>query len=412
MPKMFSPFYNFGRRVDRVLRGWVESHEKSAAAYPPASCNKRQQLHRVAAGACLLGCLVLGIAALSCGPYKPEVPEGAHPYSLTVPTYFPNKLHIPANNPLTVEGIDLGRYLFYDGRISGYAKAESWRSCASCHKQANAFEDGSDYNAPTPHAMLPLFNVAFHFGKFHWSGDTDSLERVIYMALTDPKEIGGKPDSIVKKIAAIPFYRDKFTAAFGGATHDSLVVTMDRICKAVAQFVRTIVSADSKFDRYLRGEATLSDEELKGYLLFTTEEGADCFHCHGGSGNVLFSTYGLANNGLDPDSLRKDPYDYASVSKKATDKGTYRVPSLRNLAYTAPYMHDGRFKTIDEVIDQYSEGVHYSPNISPLMHHVSAGGVQLTPSEKQALKAFLLTLSDESLLTNPNLAKPNDSRLP
>lgn len=403
---MFSRFGNFEQaRTRRGERG-------------------RQQLRRVVGGACLLGSLVLGIVALSCGPYKPEVPEGPKPYTLAIPAYFPTQVRMPADNPLTVQGVDLGRYLFYDGRISGRAEAESWRSCASCHKQANAFEGGSDYNAPTPHAMLPLFNVAFHFGKYHWSGDSESLEDLIYAALTDPNEIGGNPDSIVAKIAAIDFYRDKFAAAFGpGASSgagngdgsgsaDGSVVTIDRICKAVAQFVRTIVSADSKFDRYLRGEATLTDEELKGYLLFTTEEGADCFHCHGSSGNVLFSTYGLANNGLDPDSLRNDPYDHASVSQKPTDKGTYRIPSLRNLAYTAPYMHDGRFKTIDEVIDQYSEGVHYSPNISPLMHHVSAGGVQLTPSEKQALKAFLLTLSDESLLTNPLLAKPNDSRLP
>ncbi len=396
---MFSRFGNWGRRG----RGGLD-------------------LRRALGGGCLLGSLVLGIVALSCGPYKPEVPEGAQPYTLTIPAYFPTQLRIPADNPLTVQGVDLGRYLFYDGRISGRANAKTWRSCASCHKQSNAFEGGKDYNAPTPHAMLPLFNVAFHFGKYHWNGDSESLEGLIYAALTDPNEIGGNPDSIVAKIAAIDFYRDKFTAAFGpiassgAGSGDGIpngsVITMDRICKAVAQFVRTIVSANSKFDRYLRGEATLSDEELKGYLLFTTEEGADCFHCHGASGNALFSTYALANNGLEPDSLRKDPYDYAAVSQNPADKGTYRIPTLRNLAYTAPYMHDGRFKTIDEVIDQYSENVHYSPNISPLMHHISKGGVQLTPSEKQALKAFLLTLSDESLLTNPNLAKPQDSRLP
>lgn len=374
--------------------------------------SSRYTKRRLWAGLCLLGSLCFGLAAVSCGPYQPEVPEGPDYFDLRVPAYFPTDVHVPADNPLSVQGVNLGRYLFYDGRVSGHSDPAAWRSCASCHLQAHAFEGGSDYAAPTPHAMLPLFNVAFNSVRYHWNGDTDSLERLIYLALTDPHEIDGHPDSITARIAAIPFYNDMFAAAFGQVAPGAPVVTIDRICKAIAQFARTIVSANSKFDRYVRGETALTDEELKGYLLFTTEEGADCFHCHGGGGNMLFTTYGFANNGLDPDSLYRDALDRSSVTGKATDKGVYRIPTLRNIEYTAPYMHDGRFKTLEEVIDQYSEGVHYAPNISPLMHHATDGGVQLTEPEKQALKAFLLTLSDPDLLTDPSLSKPQDGRLP
>ncbi len=367
---------------------------------------------RLWADICLLGAICLGITAVSCGPYRPEEPEGPTYFDPNIPAYFPTDARIPADNRLSVQGVSLGRYLFYDGRVSGHSDPTAWKSCADCHVQAHAFEGGPDYAAPTPHAMLPLFNVAFNSGRYHWNGDTDSLEHLIYMALTDPNEINGHPDSIVAQINAIPFYPDMFSAAFGRPSDGAPVVNIDRICKAIAQFARTMVSADSKFDRYVRGETALTDEELKGYLLFTTEEGADCFHCHGGGGNMLFSTYGFANNGLDPDSLHTDAHDRFSVTGNAADRGVYRIPTLRNIEYTAPYMHDGRFSTLEEVIDQYSEGVHYAPNISPLMHHVLEGGVQLTEPEKQALKAFLLTLSDPDFLTDPSLAKPQDDRLP
>ncbi|MDR1739439.1 MAG: hypothetical protein LBR45_01605, partial [Bacteroidales bacterium] len=174
-----------------------------------------------------------------------------------------------------------------------------------------------------------------------------------------------------------------FKAAFGTET-----VTADRICKAIAQFTRTLVSANSRFDRFVSGTGTLTEEELKGYQLFTTEEGADCFHCHGGGGNMRFSTYLSANNGLDADGI------------------PYRIPTLRNIGFTAPYMHDGRFQTIDEVIDHYSEHITFSPTIDPLMHHLSEGGVQLTPGEKQSLKAFLHSLNDTAFVTNKAHSNP------
>ena len=307
------------------------------------------------------------VALASCGQGQPEHVFEPSYFDLEKPDYFPSQTNVPDNNLLSSQGVRLGRYLFYDIRLSGRHEGDSMLSCASCHRQAHSFE----------------------------------LEQLIRKTLLDSTEFAGNADSIVKRIASIPMYPPLFEEAFG-----SEIVSMDRICFAIAQFVRTLVSSDSKFDRYMRGEAQLTAEEMRGYVLFTTEEGADCFHCHGGSGNVLFSTYDILVNGLDPEEFFTDAHDRYSVTGNVVDRGAYRVPTLRNIEFTAPYMHDGRFSTLDEVIDQYSENVYYSPYISPLMHHVQDGGVQLTVEEKACLKAFLLTLSDEGFLNDPNFSNP------
>ncbi len=192
-----------------------------------------------------------------------------------------------------------------------------------------------------------------------------------------------------------------FKAAFG--TEE---VTYERISKAIAQFVRTLISSNSKFDKYLRGEANLSSDELIGYVLFTTENGADCFHCHGGAGNILFTTNLFYNNAKD--SIFNDIRDRYFVTGNISDKGAYKAPTLRNIMLTAPYMHDGRFKNIDEVIDFYSSGLVVSQYVSPLMHHVNKGGVQLTQTQKKQLKAFLNTLTDYEFISDTNLSKPID----
>jgi cytochrome c peroxidase len=192
-----------------------------------------------------------------------------------------------------------------------------------------------------------------------------------------------------------------FEAAFGTPE-----VTFDRIKMAIAQFVRTLVSSNSKFDRWLRGEEQLSNDELAGYILFTTEEGADCFHCHGGGGNALMTTNLFYNNGKD--TVFNDPRDRYAVTLNASDHGAYRAPSLRNIALTGPYMHDGRFKTLDEVIEFYSSQLVISPYVNPLMHKVNQGGAMLTPIEKAQLKAFLLALTDEDFITNPAYSKPTE----
>ena len=313
----------------------------------------------------ILGCLTL-LALFSCQP-QGEEPYQPTPYALPTPLFFPSENNIPANNPMTEEGIALGERLFHEEK-----------SCSTCHHKEFSFEGGPEATLEhlgTEHTMLPLINLAWNTTGLGWKSQVASLEEMVYAAYTDPLEINTDTSTVVKRLQQSEVYPELFKKAFG--TDEISFVQVE---KAIAQYVCSLVFADSKFDRYLRGEEQLSQDELNGYLLFTTENGADCFHCHGGGANALFTTHLSYNNGLD-----------------ASSDETFKAPTLRNIALTAPYMHDGRFSTLDEVIDFYSEGVQYSENISPLMHHVMQGGVQLTPQEKQQLKAFLYTLTDTSL---------------
>ncbi len=323
---------------------------------------------------------------LSCNPeHNAYVPTA---YELGQPSYFPTKNNIPADNPMTDEGVALGRKLFYDPRLSGRDGTDGIRSCSSCHHQENNFEFGAPTN--THHAMLPLINLAWNRTGLGWNGSVATLEDMVLAAVTSPVEINADTNQVVKYLQKTDDYPELFKKAFG-----SREITFVNVEKAIAQFVRSLVSADSKFDRYLLGEEELTEDELAGYELFCTEEGADCFHCHGGGGLALMT-----------DDEFNDPEDRAAVTGSHWDRGAYKAPTLRNIAVSAPYMHDGRFTTLDEVIDFYSEGVKDSENINPLMHHVMDGGVRLTDIEKAQLKAFLNTLTDETFLNNPDYSKP------
>jgi cytochrome c peroxidase len=334
--------------------------------------------------------------------YKPT------PFHIEVPPGFPTKLNIPEDNPMTVEGIKLGRTLFYDGRLAGRTSEGKYMSCSSCHIQGNSFIIGLPRpypfgidGSPTHHAMLPLINLIWNPGTYGWNGSVSSIEQDVLAVITDPTEFNSSFEAVENTIGDIPGYKELFKKAFG--TDE---VNVERISKAIAQFVRTLISADSKFDRYLRGEVQLSASELNGFVLFTTEEGADCFHCHGSAGNPLFTTHLFYNNGKD--TIFNDPYDRYSITGDMMQKGAYKAPTLRNIEFTAPYMHDGRFNTLDEVIEFYSHQLLWSPYIDPLMHHISTGGTQLTPLEKENLKAFLLTLSDTTFLHKLQFGPPED----
>ncbi len=361
----------------------------------------------------------------SCNPPKPSDEEfEATPYNITIPKYFPTILNIPDDNPMTVEGIKLGRYLFYDGRLRGYSGdcEDSLMSCATCHIQEHGFECGINHpkytngrpfgvkGKHTPHSMLPLVNLVFNTNGYFWNGmiyndnpntARRNIEDVVLMGIIAEHEMFSSSERAVNTIKNISLYPPLFKAAFG--TEE---VTIERIEKAIAQFIRTLISGNSKFDRYIQGKEQLTADELAGFALFTTEEGADCFHCHGSDGNLLMTTNQFYNNGLD--SVFTDTRDRYSLTGITSDIGAYRAPTLRNIEVTAPYMFDGRFKTLDEVIDFYSEGLHATPYIHPLMHKISDGGALLTPKEKKQLKAFLLTLTDTEFLTNPNFSKPDD----
>lgn len=322
---------------------------------------------------------------------------------------------------MTVEGIELGRKLFYDGRISGSTHPDSMMTCATCHLQSRSFECGIDHpifkdghpfgvtGILTPHFMMPMINLVWTQTGYLWNGKIypenpvsgiRHLEDLLWMAIMAPHEMNSDTNRAKKMIQDIQGYPALFEKAFGSPT-----VTAKNMGKAVAQFVRTLISADSKFDRFLRGKVQLAPDELHGYVLFMTEQGGDCFHCHGGEGNPLFTTNLFYNNGKD--SVFTDPNDRYQVSGDPDDIGAYKAPTLRNLVFTAPYMHDGRFKTIDEVLNFYSSGLVWSPYVNPLMHHISTHGNQLTPSERSDIKAFLLTLTDSSFVTNPAFGMPD-----
>ena len=295
------------------------------------------------------------------------------------------------------EGVELGRKLFYDARLSGRDGTDGIRCCAACHHQENNFDFSG--SAGLHHSVMPLVNLAWNTTGLGWNGGVATLEDMVLAAVTSPVEINADTNQVVRYLQNTNDYPELFEKAFG-----SRDITFVNIKRAIAQFVRSLVSADSKFDRYLRGEEQLTQDELEGYLLFVTEDDADCFHCHGGGGNALMTTNLFYNNGLD--SEHHDPQDRHAITGNPADRGAYKAPTLRNVAVSAPYMHDGRFNTLDEVIDFYSDSVKNSATISPLMHHVMQGGVRLTAQEKSQLKAFLNTLTDENFLNNPAHSEP------
>lgn len=377
----------------------------------------------------LLSTIILFLSVMiiiSCkkeNPIEPAVFKTT-PYEMNLPHYFPNRLNIPDDNPMTVEGVRLGRYLFYDGRLSGYTgdHPDSLMSCGTCHLQEYSFECGIDHpkytggythgvtGIPTKNVMLPLINIVFNNEGYFWNGSIcasnphparRSLEDIVVMGIIAPDEMNSTIERTVAAIQSVTMYPAMFEAAFGTPE-----INIDRIKKAISQFVRSLVSYNSKFDKYLRGEVQLTDSELRGYILFTTEEGADCFHCHGGGGNPLFTTNLFYNNAKD--SVFDISNDRFSFTGKPSDKGAYKATTLRNIEFTAPYMHDGRFKTLDEVIDFYSDGLIMSPYVNTLMHKINDGGAQLLPSEKTDLKNFILTLSDQDFITNPAFSKPTE----
>ncbi|MEI6122863.1 MAG: cytochrome c peroxidase [Bacteroidota bacterium] len=341
------------------------------------------------------------------------------PYQIIAPWYFPTQMNIPADNQLTVDGVFLGRTLFYDKRMSGRQAADSQMCCATCHLQQYAFECGIDGpytgghpvgigGVATPHVMLPLFNLVWQNNGYLWNGiispdNPDAakrrLEDLVWLGVVAPHEMYSDTNKARTAIQNIAGYTPLFKKVFNTEN-----ITFELMAKAIAQFVRSIVSCNSKFDRYLLGETSLSPSEANGFVLFVTEQGADCFHCHGGGGNPLFSTYLFYNNAKD--TVFTDIRDRFAVTGDPMDHGAYKAPTLRNCELTGPYMHDGRFATLDEVINFYSEGLVYSPYVSPLMHKVNVGGAHLTLQQKADLKAFLLTLTDQYLITNPAYGPP------
>ncbi|HTV75615.1 MAG TPA: MbnP family protein, partial [Candidatus Baltobacteraceae bacterium] len=330
------------------------------------------------------------IAELVRGTNDIEIARDATRYRLTISQFAPQP-DLPRDNPLTVEGVSLGSRLFFDRRLS----ANNSESCATCHNphfafsQPRRFSRGADGDIGTRNAMT-LENLAWK-SSFFWDGRATTLREQVLQPIQNPIEMNEPLTNAVAKIAADRDYHRLFANAFG-----SPEITSDKIARALEQFLLVQVSFNSKFDRVMNGQEKFTDEEARGYVLFNTEYdpyhgqyGADCFHCHGGP---LFQSRDFANNGLD--STFPDLGRY-NVTKRAGDEGKFAVPSLRNVAVTAPYMHDGRFWTLEEVIEHYCTGMKRSATLDPNLAKHPDGGVPLSDSDKKALVAFLKTLTDE-----------------
>jgi cytochrome c peroxidase len=321
------------------------------------------------------------------------------PKSLDIPQVFLENIIapiIPSDNPQTAEGIALGKKLFFDQILS----ANGTQACASCHSPQNAFTD----NTPTSVGIdgvsgnrnsMPLFNLAWNYNeRFNWDGSALSLERQAEEPVENPIELHSNWEAVVDRLQNHPDYPELFQLAFKTNT-----ITKELTTKAIAQFERTLISANSKFDNYSLGQATLTTQELNGLDVFLREDKGDCFHCHGNPNNPLWTDNDFHNNGLDATFT---DLGLGAVTGDPNDNGKFRSPSLRNLAFTAPFMHDGRFATIDDVISHYSEGLQNSSTIDPLMKQIDQGGVQLSDQDKSDLKVFLLALSDPSFINNPD----------
>lgn len=344
--------------------------------------------------------IALILVVASCAKEYKIKPKVGTPYEMVIPGDLKQSgFKVPADNPLTKEGVALGRRLFYDPILSD----DGSQSCASCHQQKNAFVDankkfsiGIDGSVGKRNSM-PIFNLAFQ-NNFFWDGRITTLEEQALLPIEDPLEMKSSVPVAISKLQKHPEYPKLFKDAFG-----SDVITPTNLAKAISQFERIIVSGDSKYDRVQKGLDVFTDLEQEGKLIYedpSHSTGGDCFHCH--SMGSTFTDFDFRNNGMD---LTFPDFGRFAVTGLEKDKGKFRTPTLRNIAVTGPYMHDGRFTTLDQVLQHYNLHVEQaSPNLDLNLINVTPG--RLPKAKREALIAFLNTLTDSTLLTNPAYAKP------
>ena len=325
------------------------------------------------------------------------------------------RFSVPDDNPLTQEAFELGRRLFYDVRMSG----NNTMSCATCHRQELAFSDGMTapigvHGDPLPFSTMSLVNLLWGPRHFLWDGRVTGLEAQMLIPVEDPKEMDQSIKALMAELSADPEYRRLYNAAYGR-------ITPDNTSKALATFIRLLISENSRYDQYLRGEIELTALEERGRRLFMAHpdvkvslRGGNCIDCHS---QFLTSGFaegfdGFSNNGLDGEA------DLAPGLMRTTGdpshKGMFKAPTLRNIAVTAPYMHDGRFATLDAVMAHYNSGIKASSTLSPLILEAdnmdadptASNGLNLAPEEVEAIIAFLHTLTDEQFLTDPRFSDP------
>lgn len=300
------------------------------------------------------------------------------------PDYFPKPVYNFEHPPLDSNKIELGRILFYDPILS----KDNTISCASCHSPFNAFahtdhdlshgifDSIGNRNAPA------LFNLAWQ-KTFMWDGAINHLDMQALAPISHPSEMGSNINEVIKKLNESKAYKELFLNAFQDST-----ISTSKILKALSQFQLTLVSSNTKYDKVKMGKETFTEQEKNGYQLYKN----NCASCHS---EPFFSNYNFENNGLPIDPTLNDMGRYV-ITENENDKRKFKVPSLRNLSFTYPYMHDGRFMTLQEVINHYTSGIEYSETLS-LQFNKS---IELSSNEKVDLISFLLTLNDKDFVFN------------
>jgi cytochrome c peroxidase len=325
-------------------------------------------------------------------------------YLWNKPAHFPDPVYRLSKNPLTLEGITLGKTLFYEPLLSGSNRI----SCGSCHQQKSAFShQGKDFSLgihgqPGRRNAPAIQNMAWN-PSFFWDGGVHDLDFVPFNPVQDPKEMGEQINHVILKLNSkkegmgMETYPALFEAAFG-----TKEISTENMMKALSQFMVTLVSAGSRYDTYVAGDSSaLHVQEKEGLVLFRQK----CAGCHAGE---LFTDYTFRNNGLP--ALRANDQGRFDVTRLDADKHKFKVPGLRNVVYTAPYMHDGRFKTLKAVLDHYTGGVVKSKTLDTLLIKKKGNsGITLTDSEKKKLLAFLGSLTDPQFLSDTTFADPHVS---
>lgn len=313
-----------------------------------------------------------------------------HPLQFEVPAGWPAPTYAFGGNPLTEEGFTLGRKLFYDGRLS----KDGNFPCGSCHMQVVAF---ATFGHPLSHGFnnshtlrnAPgLFNLNW-LSELHWDGGINHIEVQPLAPLTSPIEMAEDVENVLNKLRQDAEYKRMFKAAFGDEN-----ITSQKMLLAITQFVGSMVSANSKYDKVKRGEASFTVEENAGYTIFKNK----CAGCHT---EPLFTDNSYRNTGIPVDPALND-YGRMRITGKSEDSLKFRVPSLRNVYATFPYGHDGRFYAVQNMLDHYMDGVVDGPNVDQLVKN----RIPLTNVEQFYLKEFLRTLTDSTFLENTRFAPP------
>ena len=338
--------------------------------------------------------ITLSWILMSCtNEYDGEVFEEDKAYNLEIPTNFPALAFDTSKNPVTVNGVALGKKLFYEGKLS----RNNTISCGFCHIQEYAF---THHGHPVSHGIddklgirnaPPIQNMAF-LKNYTWDGVSHNLDERSLVPITTDFEMDSSLPEVVSKLNADANYKKLFKAAYGDEN-----ITGERVLKALTQFMVTMISADSKYDRMKKGTASFTNEESQGMALFQTK----CASCHSGE---LFTDESYRNTGMYYNAQYDDRGRYR-VTLDWNDNMKFRVPSLRNVEYTTPYMHDGRFYSLDAVLNFYSDNVENQANLDPILKQNGHIGIPMTTLEKQYIIAFLKTLSDQQFLTNKQFAE-------